>query len=101
MKIYENFVVKNYVGSYSAELKGNGFDGLEMPDGDDAQVLVDAINALRVERDRLRAEVERLCELLSDIKKFDIENNSLDLPQEIRARIQRALDNESKQEEGK
>ena len=56
---------------------------------------------MRSENDRLRAEVERLCELLSDIKKFDIENNSLDLPQEIRARIQRALDNQAKQEEGK
>ena len=36
-------------------------------------------------------EVDRLRELLRDIKKFDIDNFSLDLPQDIRARIERAL----------
>jgi len=32
-----------------------------------------------------------LLALLSDIKQFDIQNLSLDLPQDIRARIERAL----------
>lgn len=32
-----------------------------------------------------------LLQLLADIKRFDIQNLSLDLPQDIRARIERAL----------
>lgn len=38
-----------------------------------------------------RQQQGNLLELLADIKRFDIQNLSLDLPQDIRARIERAL----------
>lgn len=37
------------------------------------------------------AAVRKLLDLIADIRAFDIENYSLDLPQDIRARIQAVL----------
>ena len=59
MKIYEDFSIHLYDDGESI-LIGNGVINLLFQHTDDARALVDAINELRAERDKLKAELDAI-----------------------------------------